>query len=658
MLKNKRIIFGIIVIIFMLVLAVTFIIIKPNKEETRNTCIVQFETSGGSKIKEQEVEKGIQVKRPDNPVKEGFTFVEWQLNGETFNFETLITEDIIITAKWTVNEGIITCIVSFDSDGGSWVNEIEVAHGSAISAPVQPIKEGYAFNGWYLNEEKYNFENIINENILLKAKWIKNEETLKKPETNNKTQISNESDNIENEIENSKEKYIYEKKDINTEYGGKIPEWQFDYKESTQIYSYFGFWSYDANTCKITYRTDNPDILKVNSEGIATGTGIGKTNLYICLVDKKNNKEIDCFTWIANVEYGNGTNAAKQDGEKLLNSLNGYYWYLDGYKYAYIKADVIPWYDHQALSWDSQYIEIENNTFVTTEQNGKNYQYGSCEIQNKFGINPIEFAYELIENYNMKVIGNKLYIQLGGKTYTFTKYNSKKNVTGTISLNKSNLTLNKGDMDSSIIAKISPFFASCDITVTSSNNRKVTCSTYSTEEGVFVINCFTWEQGDAIITVTDTIGGDSKKINVSVINKNINVNGITVNRTTLSLNKGSEEKLVATVSPENATNKNVIWTSSNISVATVDSNGKVTATGVGNATITAKTEDGGYSASCNVTVKAPPLKLDASIGVSTRVTNNGVSIGMVVNAKPSGGTGNYTYNIKLYYEGNLIGEGT
>ncbi len=63
-------------------------------------------------------------------------------------------------------------------------------------------------------------------------------------------------------------------------------------------------------------------------------------------------------------------------------------------------------------------------------------------------------------------------------------------------------------------------------------------------------------------------------------------------------------QLTATVTPSDATNKAVVWSSSNQAVATVDAAGKVTARGVGTATITCETVDGGKTATCAVTVEA------------------------------------------------------
>lgn len=83
--------------------------------------------------------------------------------------------------------------------------------------------------------------------------------------------------------------------------------------------------------------------------------------------------------------------------------------------------------------------------------------------------------------------------------------------------------------------------------------------------------------------------------------EDISVESVTLDKTTLSINEGSSYTLTATITPSDATNKSLIWTSDNESVATV-SNGKVTAVSEGSATITVTTEDGDYSATCEVTV--------------------------------------------------------
>ena len=84
--------------------------------------------------------------------------------------------------------------------------------------------------------------------------------------------------------------------------------------------------------------------------------------------------------------------------------------------------------------------------------------------------------------------------------------------------------------------------------------------------------------------------------------KSVSVTEVGLNKTSTTLVEGETETLVATVMPENATDKSVVWESGNESAATVSQEGLVTAVGEGKATITVKTNDGGFSASCEVTV--------------------------------------------------------
>jgi hypothetical protein len=93
---------------------------------------------------------------------------------------------------------------------------------------------------------------------------------------------------------------------------------------------------------------------------------------------------------------------------------------------------------------------------------------------------------------------------------------------------------------------------------------------------------------------------------------NVAVSGVTLNKNTLALPVEQAETLIATVQPENATNKTVNWTSSNPAIATVNTSGKVEAKTIGLTTITVTTADGNKTATCNVTVTS----LVASISVT------------------------------------------
>lgn len=83
---------------------------------------------------------------------------------------------------------------------------------------------------------------------------------------------------------------------------------------------------------------------------------------------------------------------------------------------------------------------------------------------------------------------------------------------------------------------------------------------------------------------------------------NYKVTGVSLNKNTTTIKVGGTETLTAMVEPANATNKAVTWSSDNISVATVDANGLVTAVAEGSATITVTTEDGNKTATCTVIV--------------------------------------------------------
>ncbi|MBR5660936.1 MAG: Ig-like domain-containing protein, partial [Bacteroidales bacterium] len=113
--------------------------------------------------------------------------------------------------------------------------------------------------------------------------------------------------------------------------------------------------------------------------------------------------------------------------------------------------------------------------------------------------------------------------------------------------------------------------------------------------------------GTATITVTTEDGGKTATCSVTVTKKPVPVSGVTINRTALTLTVGGGAVLVATVSPEDATNKKVTWNSSNEAVAKVDQNGEVTAVKTGTAKITVTTADGGKTATCDVTVTDKPV---------------------------------------------------
>lgn len=104
---------------------------------------VTFQSKGGSEVASQ-IRANTPAAQPDNPTKEGHTFIGWY-NGESeWDFETPVTTGLILTAKWQVNQYTIT----FDTAGGSEVPSITQDYGTAITPPAAPTKTGYTFAGW------------------------------------------------------------------------------------------------------------------------------------------------------------------------------------------------------------------------------------------------------------------------------------------------------------------------------------------------------------------------------------------------------------------------------------------------------------------------------------------------------------------------------
>ena len=111
------------------------------------------------------------------------------------------------------------------------------------------------------------------------------------------------------------------------------------------------------------------------------------------------------------------------------------------------------------------------------------------------------------------------------------------------------------------------------------------------------------------------------------------VSAVSLNKTELALTAGDTQTLIATITPDEANNKNVFWSSDKPSVATVDKNGNVTAVAAGTANITVKTVDGEKTAVCAVTVTAK-----SSGGGSTGGSSSGGGGGSSSSSKPSTST--------------------
>lgn len=164
-------------------------------------------------------------------------------------------------------------------------------------------------------------------------------------------------------------------------------------------------------------------------------------------------------------------------------------------------------------------------------------------------------------------------------------------VTG-IELSESALTLQKGEY-ASLSAAVSPEDATDpDVTWTSANDGVATVNRAGLVKGM--------DAGTTkVLAMSD---GRMAQCDVTVVNP---VTNISLNKTSLKLNKGASETLVAAVAPDNATDKSLWWTTSNADICTIDASGKVTAVNPGTAEIAVEARSGGAMATCQVTVESP-----------------------------------------------------
>jgi len=145
-----------------------------------NQYTITFNSNGGNNVTEISEGYGTSIVAPTAPTKMGFTFIGWFENEElstAYTFNTMPAADITLFAKWVIDQYTIT----FNSNGGSNVSEIEGNYETSIVAPTAPTKEGYTFGDWYIDEElttTYLFTTMPAADITLYAKWLINGYTI------------------------------------------------------------------------------------------------------------------------------------------------------------------------------------------------------------------------------------------------------------------------------------------------------------------------------------------------------------------------------------------------------------------------------------------------------------------------------------------------
>ncbi|MCA0174025.1 Ig domain-containing protein [Bacillus sp. RAR_GA_16] len=168
-----------------------------------------------------------------------------------------------------------------------------------------------------------------------------------------------------------------------------------------------------------------------------------------------------------------------------------------------------------------------------------------------------------------------------------------------VKLNKTSNILKVGETDA-LTASVSPSNATNQSVTWASSNQDV--ASVDANGNVKALSV-----GKATIKVTTVDGSIEATYELEV--EPVKVTSVTLNQSSATLIVGNSETFIATVSPENATNQKVTWTSSNTDVAKVDTEGTVTALSEGTAKITVTTVDGGQEATLDLTVE--PIKVES-----------------------------------------------
>ena len=634
---------------------------KPT--DTVTTYTVSFDSMGGTMVDSQVIEEGKSVTKPENPQKEGFAFVEWRLDGAAYNFSTVVTENLVLTAYYTMNESTEIVLVLLDYQNGQQRGIVEIIKGGKMTEPPAPLKEGYKFIGWYVDGAKYNFSTVLNENITLTAKWeIDKQATTKNKGTTTTKKGTNGATNNSNS----------EDDDNSTTSDNTVTD-EFDETEEERnatydaiVERYYGRWYLNgyADVCIDISKNSYYDAMSVSSYNFSfsvnDATGKLLKNTYLVYPFKSN--DIDGYSSGIDILYQDWDKRISEDkiilGEDCIYIANYKFVREQGTKDRYYdtcyKEAIGTWYLHNSpnsileISADKANNLMNSDTFIleTTCFDLKTF---ATNVSASYAGGGRADRKSDWDKYGISVSNGVLTITNGNGTRTFYKTKTYIQVTG-LSLDKTNIKMAPYESQT-LNVTISPSNAYYKtVTWTSSNSSVVTVSTGSGKATVTAQG-----EGSATITVKTTDGNYIATCNVTVSVPR--ATGVSLNKNSVELYRGETETLTATVSPTNASNKDITWTSSNTNVVTVSSSGKITAKGAGTAIITVKTVDGGYTASCQVTVKNPKLTVTASTGIEYRVSNTGTAMGVFCEAKPSGGSGDYVaYSIKLYYNGTLIAE--
>ena len=669
---------------------------------TFSTRPVTFESNGGSEVLAQTVLTGTPPIRPEDPVREHYTFGGWyqsyQFTGVEYDFVEGVTGyGFTLYAKWIADQHTVT----FETNGGNTITPVQLDYGTKLSAPVPPTKADNIFAGWYSNEaltEAYDFNTLIVQDITLYAKWTERA-YLTLPYTNNITTAADVSDWTLNNVtwDSGNDGQLLMPRDAYVELP-LIPAGMSNYDITVSAYrgrnielytsfngiDYTGQGAFEGSSRVTESTKELPDGIRY-VKMVSTTSGVTLVSLTIA---PHVNPVIPVIgVTLDKYDISLTVGGARDNETEQLTAL------------------VLPTNaTNKNVSWESSdrsIAEVTQDGLVTAKREGTAVITVTTE---NGGFS--DMCYVTVSPATVTVSGvelNKSTMTLSvGDTeqLTATVYPSNatnKNVSWESSnrniaeVNQNGLitAISKGNATIIVTTEDGGYRAECEVAVTvpvtdvSLNKTDISLVVDATEQLTLIIQpsnadypSVSWEssnrdvaevsqnglvtavsQGTTTIVVIVTTE-DSEFLlscNVTVSPATVSVTGVQLSTTGQSLQVGDRLPLTAMVYPTNATNRNVTWSSSAPSVADVSQSGLVTALSQGAAVITVTTVDDGYTATCNVTVSSESVAVTGiELNKETTTLLTGATEQLTATVLPTNATNqNVTWSTGAWWIANV-----
>ncbi len=423
----------------------------------------------------------------------------------------------------------------------------------------------------------------------------------------------------------------------------KVPE-SGEYYAKVSLYDY-GRYGIAEKPLTVKYVIESPDAFE-NSDTYANAVKATPNRTIYHTFNGRNDKD---YFRIDNVTTGDTVNlyvGGYGNGDSHKRGKANIYYYnaeTEGYEYRQFwnMLNESQTLKHTATADGTYYVIVESDYTDTPLTNTRSFRYTIS--RDNAPVEDIELNYDSItlnegvntsfavsftpayatnqnltwtstnpEIVSVDAYGNISCLAVGQASITVTSadggYTDACLVTVAPAIRVSGITLDK---EEAIVAYEGSIQLNATVTPEDATNQKILWT--SSDEDVAVVNTkgkvTGVGHGEAVITATTEDGAFEAKCNVRVPEYSTAVRAVAINASAATIYLGDTMQFEAIITPSNATNTNVSWTSADSSIVSIDKNGKATANGLGTTTITVTTEEGGYTNTCTVVVEPQPVKV-------------------------------------------------